>query len=133
MKKVLLAFALLGLLGATSAFAVDSFANVASSGADSETGVKNVIKSLQWIFAFLPFGVAGIFGAVAYKKAKENSDREDNTKELAMKTTGAVILGIVFMVIVYGFIGKAMLGAATFGGGWQIFVTDWWSSVFSLT
>ena len=132
MKKALVLLGLLGLMGATSAFAVDSFANVAGSGTDSETGVKTVIQSLQWILAFLPFAVAGVFGGVAYKKAKENSDREDNTKELAMKTTGAVILGIVFMIIVYGFVGKALLGATTFGGGWSTFVTSWWAGVFNL-
>ena len=130
MKKILVILAVFGL---TSLFGADAaFNNLSGSGADAETGVIATIKSLQWFFAFLPFIVAAVFGAVAYKKAKENSDREDNTKEIAMKTAGAVILGIVVMVIVYGFIGKGLLGATTFGGGWTTFVTSWWAGVFGL-
>jgi len=132
MKKVLLLLAVLGLT--TSVFGADAaFTNLAGSGASSEAGVRTTIQSLMWIFAFLPFIVAGAFGAIAYKKAKENSDREDNTKELAVKTMSAVVLGIVFMIIVYGFIGKGVLGAATFGGGWDILVTQWWATTLSLT
>ncbi|HHB52544.1 MAG TPA: hypothetical protein ENK75_05825 [Saprospiraceae bacterium] len=109
-----------------------AFTDLAGSGASAEQGVQATVNSLMWIFAFLPFVVSGIFGIVAFKKAKENSDREDNTKELAIKTATAVILSLVAMIIIYGFIGKGMLGAETFGGGWTQLVTQWWSDTLSV-
>jgi len=132
MKKWLLIVAVMAL-GAIEASAADAaFTNLSDSGSAAETGVRSTIQSLMWFFAFLPFIIAGVFGAVAYNKAKENSDREDNTKEIAMKTTGAVVLGIVLMIIIYGFIGKGLLGAQTFGGGWTTLVTNWWATTLSI-
>lgn len=111
----------------------DPFANLTASASTSEAGVKSTIKSFAWLFAFAPLGVAIIFGSIAFKKAKENSDREDNTKEIAMKVLFGVVLGIVLMIVIYGIIGKGLMGTVNFGDGWKIFVTDWWASVFAVT
>ena len=135
MKIFWMVFFMMGL-GAVAAFAdpdtATAFGDLAASGTNAETGTKATIESNKWYFAFIPFGVSAVTAWIAYKKAKENSDREDNTKELWMNTIFGLLLGLVGMVIVYGTFGSVVLGTDNFGDLWANLVSTWWKGALGL-
>lgn len=135
MKRYFLVFLMLGL-GAISAMASASgFTNFDSAGADAQDIAISGMGSWKWIIAFIPLGF-GIFSAMKmneYLNQKDEGQGQNEPKATRYaKVLGAGIVGVLIIYILLGLIGKVFAGE-DFGTTWSVFVTDFWSQLFTPT
>lgn len=105
----------------------EEFAQITEALRAAKEVVQSVIANSIWLLAFFPIVIGGVL-AFLVKEHLENKESTSQYEPRVMKfgkIIGAFVAGVIFVFILYGFIGKGLMGY-DFGQSWDLFVTKFW-------